>query len=164
LRTLHSFATLCVFGAALAALLPACGSTDNGTPAASAGAPGTAGAPGAAGASGAAGAATATGDVTKGSAVYAANACGSCHGADASGDTAPNITQSKTAGIGNWTYAQFQTSIRTKVRPDGTMNCFAMFAYSTTDISDASLLDLYAFLKSKPVVDVAHQGILCPKQ
>src|ERR1043165_8789885 len=33
--------------------------------------------------------------------------------------TAPNITQDKATGIGNWTDAQIRTALRTGKRPDG---------------------------------------------
>jgi cytochrome c553 len=159
---LHSFATICVLSAAVAALLPACSSTDDpvtgGAGASAAGAPAaTAGAAGA----GTAGAATA-GDPTKGSAVYTSQACGSCHGTDAKGSHAPNITFSKTAGIGAWTYQQFSDAMRVGKGADGQMLCLTMSKYTAAEITDPSLQDLYAYLGSLPISDTPLQGDYCP--
>ena len=155
MRTLYSFATICVFGA-LSALLPACGSSDDSKPSGAAGSGNTAGSS-AAGSGNTAGSAP-VGDATKGSAVYQSQVCGSCHGGDAEGGNGPNITMSKTAGIGNWTYQQFHDAVRKAVDEDGKPLCALMASYAESDISEASMADLYAFIKSKPVNDTVNKG------
>ena len=168
LRTLHSFATICVLSAAVAALLPACSSDPEPVPPGTAGAAGApavvAGAPGA-GSAGAPAAAGATGDPTKGAAVWTAQACASCHAETAAGREGPNITMSVTAGIGAWTYQQFHDAVRLAKDTDGTDLCPLMQKFPETSISEAGMLDLYAFIKTKPISDVANEGTykpLCP--
>lgn len=147
MRTLHTFATVCVLAAA--ALLPACSSSDDDSPGGGAGAPGAAGA-------------TSGGDATKGAKVWSDQVCGSCHGEDAKGDLAPNITPSVTAGIGSWTYQQFHDAVRSGLDTDGTMLCLLMSRYDTSMITEAQMADLYAYVKTKPVSDVMKQGSYCP--
>jgi len=153
-----------VFSAALAALLPACGSTDDG-PAATAGAPGAgaAGAPG--GVAGSAGAATATagaagagaptGDATRGAQLWAKPTlgCDSCHGVHAEGGNAPNITKSATGGIGAFTYAQFYDAVRNGKNKQGGLLCSLMVPVATKDASDQEIADLYAYQQAQPAVD-----------
>lgn len=160
LRTLHSFATVCVISAAIAALLPACGSSDDPTPGGTAGAGSVAGASGStAGATNTAGASNAgTGDATKGKAVYTTGACNTCHADDGKGSQGPNITPSKTAGIGSWTYQQFHDAMRTGKAEDGTQLCTLMPLFAEKDISEASMQDLWAYVKSFPVSDVEQKG------
>lgn len=161
MRTLHGFATVCVFAAATAALLPACssdGSDSNGA----AGAAPTAGASGsAAGAAGAgtagAPAAGATGDATKGSALYSTQ-CASCHGVGAVGNQGPNITMSMTAGIGSWTYQNFHDAVRLAKDKDGSDLCIFMSKFAEKDVSEAGMQDLWAYLKSLPISDVKNEG------
>ena len=152
MRTLYSFATVCVFGAAFS-LLPACGSTtDEPTPA-------TGGsASGGAASGGASGGGASNGDPAKGATIYSTN-CVSCHGSDAAGKEGPNITMSMTAGIGSWTYQQFSDAVHTGKDKDGTQLCPLMTMFP--EIVDPGLKDLYAFIKSKPISDVVNKGTYC---
>ena len=60
----------------------------------------------------------------------------------------PNITPHPQAGIGAWTEADFIRAMREGKRPDGA-NYFPAFPYpSFTNISDADLRDLWAYLRS----------------
>ena len=60
----------------------------------------------------------------------------------------PNITPHPQAGIGAWTEADFIRAMREGKRPDGA-NYFPAFPYpSFTQISDADLRDLWAYLRS----------------
>ncbi|MEI9950821.1 MAG: c-type cytochrome [Pseudomonadota bacterium] len=102
------------------------------------------------------------GDAAKGSAVYTTQACNTCHAADGKGDLGPNITMSVTAGLGSWTYQQFLNAVRFGKDKDNVQLCVAMFQFSATDINDASMADLYAFLKSQPISDVVNKGSYCP--
>jgi len=171
LKTLHSLATICVFSAALAALLPACSSTDGGTPA-TAGAAGAAGAPGAAGAAatagasataGAAGAGALTGDASRGAQLWVKPilGCNGCHGEHAEGATAPNITKSATGGIGAFTYAQFHAAVREGKNKQGGTLCFMMQPFAASDASEQDIADLYAFQQAQPAVDTPSMSQLC---
>jgi fructose 5-dehydrogenase cytochrome subunit len=165
LRTLHSFALVCVFSAATAALLPACSSSDDPGPSGGAGAPAQAGSSGsAAGKSSAGGSPSTAGDPAKGAIVWAKPAvgCASCHAESAAGQYGPNITFSKTAGIGNWTLAQFTAGVREGKDTDGTLLCDSMTRFSASVISDTDMADLYAYIGTKPISDVKEQGIFCP--
>jgi len=134
LRILHSFATICLFGAALAAALPACSSDP----------------------------APADDPVGRGAKVWSDQICGSCHGEDAKGKEGPNITMSKTAGIGNWTYQQFHDAVRLAKDTDGTNLCVFMASFTEGEISEAQMKDLYAYVQSKPISDVVNKGTYCP--
>ena len=60
----------------------------------------------------------------------------------------PNITPDKKAGIGGWTFADFQRALREGEEPDGA-HFFPAFPYSSfTRITDADLRDLWAYLQS----------------
>lgn len=62
----------------------------------------------------------------------------------------PNITPHASAGIGRWTEADFIRAVRAGVRPDGA-HYFPAFPYpSFTQINDADLRDLWAYLRSLP--------------
>ena len=62
----------------------------------------------------------------------------------------PNITPDPKAGIGRWTEADFAKALRHGERPDGA-NYFPAFPYpSFTQMSDADVRDLWAYLKSLP--------------
>jgi cytochrome c553 len=139
LRTLPRFATICLLGAAISALLSACSSTDP-TPAA----PGD--------------------SIARGEAIWLNKKvdCGSCHGADAKGYYGPNITNSATAGIGTWTLAQFTGAVRDGKDENGAPLCPSMLTFTKAEIDDAQMSDLFAYIKSKPVSDVvASDFLLC---
>jgi len=75
----------------------------------------------------------------------------------------PNITLSKTAGIGNWTFAQFSAAVRSGKDEDGTDLCASMTRFSASVIDDAAMADLYAYIKTKPINDTVASGMLfCP--
>ena len=173
MRTLQRFATVCFLGAAAAASISACGSSDSGTPTpAVAGAPAAAGgraggAGGAGGAStgsggsGSAGAPALTGNAASGEALYKKEkiVCNSCHGDNAEGKLGPNITGSMTAGIGSWTAAQFHDAVRSgKNRKGATL--YLMPPFDATYLSDQDIADLRAFTQSK-MSDVAVKGMYC---
>jgi mono/diheme cytochrome c family protein len=62
----------------------------------------------------------------------------------------PNITPHPDAGIGRWTEADFIRAMRHGERPDGA-NYFPAFPYpSFTQIADADLRDLWAYLRTLP--------------
>jgi cytochrome c553 len=164
---LHSFATICVFGAALAAVLPACSSSDD-PPGGSAGAAPTAGSGSSAAGSSAAGSSAAgssaagsssagTGDAAKGNTLYGTQ-CLSCHGVGATGNQGPNITMSMTAGIGSWTYQNFHDAVRLAKDKDGTDLCIFMSKFAEKDVSETGMQDLYAYLKSLPISDTKNEG------
>jgi Cytochrome c len=179
LRTLQRFATVCFIGAAFAALVSACGSSDATPPANTAGASSSAGAAGAATA-GAAGAATAgapsagagggsagggvtlTGDAVKGATLFKAQTlgCNTCHGENAEGSLGPNITGNMTAGIGSWTQQQFHDAVRNSKNRKGAALCTFMIAVQPSAASDQDIADLYAFTKSKDSA-VAVTGTYC---
>ncbi|HEY3256057.1 MAG TPA: c-type cytochrome [Polyangiaceae bacterium] len=100
--------------------------------------------------------------MSRGASIYLEQACGSCHGDNAAGAQGPNITFSSTAGIGRWSYQQFRDSLRLARRPDGTELCALAAPYPETDLSEREILDLYAFLMSKPIVNVVNRGTYCP--
>ena len=158
-----------MISAAIAALLPACSSSDDPSPGGTAGAAPTAGAGSVAGAANTAGASsTGMGDATKGKAVYGTAVCASCHLEDGKGREGPNITPSMTAGIGSWTYQNFHDAMRTGMTKDGKTLCFLMPTFAEKDISESSMQDLWAYVKSFPISDVVQKGTyvtmggLCP--
>ena len=60
----------------------------------------------------------------------------------------PNITPDQQAGIGRWTFVDFQRALREGERPDGA-HFFPAFPYASfTHISDADLQDLWAYLRA----------------
>lgn len=65
----------------------------------------------------------------------------------------PNITPDPQHGIGRWTDAQFIRAMREGIAPDGS-NYFPSFPYTSfTFATDRDLLDLKAYLMSRPAVD-----------
>ena len=173
MRTLQRFTTVCFIGAAFAALISACGSSDATPPTGGAGA-GTAGAQtaGAAGAVAAAGAGTAgagtaggsglTGNAANGMTLYSATTvgCSACHGTMGEGLLGPNITGSKTAGIGNWTQTQFHDAVRSGKDKSGAQLYFLMPPLDAATISDQGIADVYAFLMTK-MNDTVNAGSSC---
>ena len=83
-------------------------------------------------------------------------------GSNAQGKEGPNITMSKTAGIGAWTYQQFHDAVRLAKDKDGTDLCVFMTKFPESEITEAGMQDLYAFIGSKPVSDVVNKGSYCP--
>ncbi|MBK1839445.1 cytochrome c [Azospirillum sp. YIM B02556] len=64
----------------------------------------------------------------------------------------PNITPDPVNGIGRWSDADFIRALREGVRPDGA-NLFPAFPYASyTRMTDRDLLDLKAYLLSRPAV------------
>jgi len=69
----------------------------------------------------------------------------------------PNITPNPVAGIGKWTEADFFRAMREGRRPDGS-NYFPAFPYASfTNITDADLRDLWAYLRTLPPSGRASQ-------
>jgi len=69
----------------------------------------------------------------------------------------PNITSSKTAGIGNWTLAQFSNALSNGEGPDG--HLYPAFPYDTyTLMSDQEIADLYAALMDAPANDTPSKA------
>ncbi len=62
-----------------------------------------------------------------------------------------NITPSKTYGIGNWTYEQFHTAVKTGVRPDGSMLKTQMPRYAA--LEDAEIASIWAYLQTVPAIE-----------
>jgi mono/diheme cytochrome c family protein len=101
--------------------------------------------------------------IARGKYLFEAGGCGSCHGepSPAGGlglDTpfgrfyVPNITPDKEHGIGNWTEAQFHDALRKGIGPGG-QYLFPVFPFTSfTNMSDADIGDLYAYLMSLPPV------------
>ena len=110
-----------------------------------------------------------TGDpVTRGAYIFHAAGCLGCHsnekegGAPLAGGRAlatpfgtfhtPNITPDPDTGIGRWSDADFIRAFREGVRPDGAA-LFPAFPYASyTRMTDRDLLDLKAYLFSRPAV------------
>ncbi|ANC93249.2 diheme cytochrome C-type [Azospirillum humicireducens] len=115
-----------------------------------------------------AGGAPAGDPVTRGAYVFHAAGCLGCHsnekegGAPLAGGRAlatpfgtfhtPNITPDPETGIGRWSDADFIRAFREGVRPDGAA-LFPAFPYASyTRMTDRDLLDLKAYLFSRPAV------------
>ncbi|MBM4783675.1 MAG: cytochrome c [Archangiaceae bacterium] len=88
------------------------------------------------------------GNAVNGQAIYANKGCSSCHGMSAEGTASgPNISGSGTAGIGNWSQADFTKAVRQAQSPSGKAYCSNMQPNPT--LSDTQVADLFAFVKSK---------------
>lgn len=113
---------------------------------------------------------TLTGDVTHGQYLMRLGGCVTCHtdpknkdaplaGSQSAGLKTPfgtffppNITSSKSAGIGSWTLAQFSAALSDGEGPQGHLYpAFPFDAY--TLMSDQEVADLYAALEATPPVD-----------
>lgn len=111
------------------------------------------------------------GDATRGRDVFYAGGCSSCHAAPkAKGDDrlklgggvrlvtefgtfiAPNISQDKADGIGNWSASDLANAMMRGVTPEGShlYPAFPYTSYARMKISD--IADLHAFLKTTPEV------------
>jgi mono/diheme cytochrome c family protein len=105
-------------------------------------------------------------DAKRGEYLAQAGGCVGCHTEDRSGAFpyaggrvlttpfgvfyGPNITPHPERGIGRWTETDFVRAMRQGVRPDGA-NYFPVFPYpSFTNITDADLRDLWAYLRTLP--------------
>ncbi len=121
-----------------------------------------------------AGGAAAQGDAKRGEYLAKAGGCVGCHTEQKQGAVpfaggralktpfgtffGPNITPHPQAGIGRWTEADFVRAMREGVRPDGAAY-FPAFPYpSFTNISDADLRDLWAYLRTLPQSSRASQA------
>jgi len=117
--------------------------------------------------------ALAQGDAKRGEYLAKAGGCVGCHTEEKEGAVpfaggralktpfgtfyGPNITPDKTAGIGNWTEADFMRALRLGDRPDGS-NYFPAFPYpSFTKITDGDARDLWAYLRTLPASAKASQ-------
>ncbi len=110
--------------------------------------------------------ATAQGDVKRGEYLSKAGGCVGCHTEEKKGAApyaggralktafgtfyGPNITPHATSGIGKWSEADFFRAMRQGMRPDGA-HYFPSFPYPAfTQILEADLRDLWAYLRSLP--------------
>ena len=109
------------------------------------------------------------GDATRGTSVFWAGGCASCHATpNSTGDAhlvlagglelktefgtfvVPNISPSPTNGIGAWTLGDFASSMLNGVSPDGS-HYYPVFPYgSYARMTDQDVSDLYAFIKTLP--------------
>jgi mono/diheme cytochrome c family protein len=92
-----------------------------------------------------------------------AGGCMSCHGADLSGGhfegapsdpPAQNLTPA--GDLGHWTFTQFEQTLRTGVRPNGTRLKAFMPWPQIGQMTDDELLAIYKFLKSVPPSETGH--------
>lgn len=152
--------------AALAAFVPACGSSDSGggggTAGASAGGAGPTAGAGGGNAAGSGSMNTAKpGNAANGATLFTKmtnpGACNSCHGDDAGGGLGPNISGATPAGLGGWTEEQFYQVVRNSKASTGAKVCTFMPPYLVTDLSDQDIADIFAFTQSKMVTTV-NQG------
>jgi mono/diheme cytochrome c family protein len=119
------------------------------------------------------GSAAAQGDPKRGEYVAKAGGCVACHTGEKEGAIrfaggralktpfgtfyGPNITPHPEAGIGRWQEADFVRAMREGVSPEGA-NYFPAFPYTSfTNISDADLRDLWAYLRTIPPSDLASR-------
>lgn len=92
---------------------------------------------------------------------YVSATCATCHGAMGGGGLGPNITGSKTAGIGNWTFAEFTSAVRIGADKDGGELCAEMTRFPTSMVSDAQLQAIYDYLMGIQN-NTANKGLSCP--
>jgi mono/diheme cytochrome c family protein len=106
----------------------------------------------------------------RGEYIFNAGGCASCHtdeknkGPPLAGGPAiktpfgtfygPNITPHPSAGIGDWTEANFVRAMREGIAPEG-VHFFPVFPFTSfTKIREADLKDLWTYLRSVPASDV----------
>ena len=109
------------------------------------------------------------GDAARGEQVFVAAGCASCHYApDAEDDAklilaggqrfasdfgtfvAPNISPDPNAGIGSWSLAEFVSAVKAGVSPDG-QHYYPAFPYASYNkMTDADVVDLWAFWQALP--------------
>jgi mono/diheme cytochrome c family protein len=107
-----------------------------------------------------------TGDPKRGAYLARLSGCITCHtvsgGAPLSGGAAlvsrfgafyaPNITPDPDAGIGDWTFAQFDRAVRQGVSPDGDPY-YPAFPYEFySSLTDRDIADLWAAVRQTPAV------------
>lgn len=92
---------------------------------------------------------------------YVSATCATCHGPMGGGGLGPNITGSTTAGIGNWTFAEFTSAVRIGADKDGGELCPDMTRFPTSMVSDAQLQAIYDYLMDI-VNNTANKGLSCP--
>ncbi|MDZ4745551.1 MAG: c-type cytochrome [bacterium] len=68
--------------------------------------------------------------------------------------TTPNLTPDEATGIGKWTQDQFMRTMRTGVKPDGSVFMFPMVR--ATYLTDLELRSLYAYLRTVPTINKAE--------
>jgi mono/diheme cytochrome c family protein len=71
---------------------------------------------------------------------------------------APNITSSKTAGIGHWTLTEFEAALRQGRAPNGSPYYPAFPFSSYRSLTDQDVADLFAALQQTQAVDQPGQG------
>ena len=99
--------------------------------------------------------------------VYTAAGCASCHIEKGSQNKfilaggqafespfgtfyAPNVSMSKTHGIGSWTQSQFVTAVRSGLSPEG-QHYFPAFPYNSyAKMTDQDVVDLWSFWQTLP--------------
>ncbi|MEO6014198.1 MAG: cytochrome C [Devosia sp.] len=115
---------------------------------------------------------TLVGDVTRGTYLIRLGGCVTCH-TDPKNKEAmlaggaglptpfgtfypPNVTSSKSAGLGDWTLAQFSKALSDGEGPQG--HLYPAFPFdSYTLMSDQEVADLYAALLATPAIDTASK-------
>jgi mono/diheme cytochrome c family protein len=117
-------------------------------------------------------------EIGRGKYLFDAAGCGSCHGGDQANalpsgglglDTpfglfyVPNITPDKQHGIGAWSQADFRKALRSGIGQHGEY-LFPVFPYTSfTNLTDADIDALYAYLMSLPAspeADKPHEANL----
>ncbi len=74
----------------------------------------------------------------------------------------PNITPDPDHGIGTWTEANFIDALRHGKRPDGS-HYLPVFPYTSfTKMTDADMLDLWAYIKTMPAVATPNKPHTAP--
>ena len=115
-----------------------------------------------------------TGDAERGTEVFWAGGCASCHKAEGSDDqlalaggrrfktdfgvfVAPNVSPDPVHGLGAWTLVDFANAMLEGTSPDGA-HYYPAFPYSTyARASDQDIVDLWAFMKTLPPQDRADE-------
>lgn len=101
------------------------------------------------------------GDAVMGKTQYSSSGCNACHGTTGEGGLiGPNITGSMTAGMGGWSYADFEAAVRAGTDPRGGTLCASMTKYPESLISADVMANLYAFLMAE-MNDTVAMGA-CP--
>jgi mono/diheme cytochrome c family protein len=110
--------------------------------------------------------------IARGKYLFDAADCGGCHGGDRDGSPpsgglalstpfgvyhAANITPDKVHGIGTWSVTDFHDALRFGIGPGG-KQLFPVFPFTSfTQMTDADIADLYAYIQSLPAIDKAVQ-------